>query len=324
MEKARCNILVWGLLSTGSSALIDILREYDNIHFIPGEFDDFRAPGRIADQLVLPKSENFNRINNITGFKSKYTLILKLIKKIIRGEIKTGKVLLNQLLTIQMRFNQLSLLQRLNEQLTPEISLDEKIGFVSNWINEIGNFKNENKDFVLYNQPLTPSIETKIWKQVFSPFKFICVYRDPKDQIAEIIRNGALYAPFGAPWMNHGGLALESIYGRSRKSAIQIHVEAIKKRMEWIDHLRSELDPEMFLMIDFEGLILNYSKYRNILENFIGNIKPNPAMFKQYFNPEIAKKKIGIYREFISEDELLTIMPLEKWYLRNISTNLKG
>lgn len=317
MEKTKCNILVWGLVSTGSSALIDVLREYDNIHIIPGEFDDFRAPGRIADQLVFPKSEKFNRISDVKGNKSKYPVIFGLLKRILRGEINSVNKLIDYNKPIQIRSKQLILLKQLNEKLISAVSYDEKLDLVSNWIKELGQFKNEQKEFVLFNQPLTPSIETSIWKPVFSPFKFICVYRDPKDQLAEIIRKDTLYAPYGAPYMNHGGLVLESIYGRSRKSAVTFHVEAIKKRMEWIDKLKTELSKDELLLIDFEGLIKNYDNYRKIIENFIGDLNPNPHKYMKYFNPSNAEKNIGIFNSILKDEDLMELKALEDWYNRN-------
>lgn len=319
MEKTKCNILVWGLVSTGSSALIDVLREYDNINIIPGEFDDFRAPGRIADQLVFPQSEKFNRISDVKGNKSKYPVILGILKRILKGEINSVSKYVDYITPIQIRAKQLVLLKQLNEKLISTVSYNEKIDLVSNWIKELGQFKNEQKEFVLFNQPLAPSIETRIWKPVFSPFKLICVYRDPKDQLAEIIRKGTLYAPYGAPNMNHGGLVLESIYGRSRKSAVTFHIEAIKKRMEWIDKLKTELSHDELLLIDFEGLINNYENYRKIVENFIGDLNPNPHKYLKYFNPLNALKNIGIYNSILLDEELQKIKPLEDWYNRNIN-----
>jgi len=51
MNKERSNILIIGTLASGSSALVDMLREYDNINALPREFDNFRRPGFVYDQL---------------------------------------------------------------------------------------------------------------------------------------------------------------------------------------------------------------------------------------------------------------------------------
>lgn len=321
MEKAKCNILVWGLVSTGSSALIDVLREYDNIHIIPGEFDDFRAPGRIADQLVFPQSEKFNRISDVKVNKSKYPVIFGLLKRIVKGEINSVSKYVDYITPVQIRAKQLVLLKQLNEKLISTVSYKEKIDLVCTWIKELGQFKNKQKEYVLFNQPLTPSIETKVWKPVFSPFKFICVYRDPKDQLAEIIRKGVLYAPYGAPYMNHGGLALECIYGRSRKSAIRLHIEALKKRMEWIDSLKTELNRDEFLLIDFEGLINDYENYRKIVEKFVGGLNPDPDKYMKYFNPVNARKNMDIYKSYLEEKDLTELKPLEEWYVMTKNSN---
>ncbi len=314
LKKSKINILVVGLLSTGSSALVDMLREYEDIHVIQNEFNDYRAPGLVADQLCNQEDNNFlNEIGKLTKFKNRIKLIYSIFP-IMRWEISTIKGINKRFKSNLQRIKQLNALKRLNSKLVSTISIEEKIGHTNQWIQEIGDLNNRNKKFVLFDQPLLTAINVKIWKEVFYPFKLIIVYRDPKDQLAEIIKNGKLYAPYGAPNVSSGGVTLETIYGRNRKAAMTIHIEAIKKRFEWIDSLQNELDGNNFLLVDFEGLVNNYEVYKTVIEKFIGNNGQYHIKPKIYFDPINAQKSIGLHREYLNNDELETLADLGKWY----------
>ncbi len=321
MIKTKTNILVVGLLSTGSSALVDLLREYEDIHVIQNEFNDFRAPGLVADQLGSQGDNDFlNEIGKLTTLKNRIKLIYSIFP-ILRWEIGTIKGIKGRFKNNLLRIKQINALNRLNSKLDSTISVKDKIDHANHWIQEVGNINNRNKEFVLFDQPLLTAINIRIWKKVFYPFKLIIVYRDPKDQLAEIIKNGNLYAPYGAPNVNSGGVTLETIYGRNRKAAMTIHIEAIKKRFEWIDSLQNQLDENNFLLVDFEGLVNCYDKYKTVIQNFIGNNGQNHVNPKIYFNPKNATKNIGFYREYLNNDELDTLADLEKWYSDTIEKN---
>lgn len=321
MKKDKTNILVVGLLSTGSSAIVDFLREYDDIHIIQNEFNDFRAPGLVADQLDNQQDNEFlNEIGKITSLKSRIRLIYGIFP-ILKWEIRTITELKHRFKFNLLRIKQLNALKRLNEKLVSAISVEDKIRQANLWIREVGRLNNSNKEFVLFDQPLLSAINTSVWKKVFNPFKLIVVYRDPKDQLAEIIKKGILYAPYGSPYVNYGGVALETIFGRNRKSAITIHIEAIKKRFEWINILRNELDDDSLLLVDFEGLIDNYSEYKIAIESFIGIKNQNISKNKVHFDPVNAIESIGIYTKYLKEDELQLLSGLEKWYSITIQKN---
>jgi len=321
MNNNRVNILVVGLLSTGSSALIDILREYSNINTLPGEFNDFRAPGLVADQLKSAPYYINNEINRLITIKGKIRWVYNIFP-FLNPKFSIFKGVRDRYKYSMLRLKQLSLLEKLNSKIISEKSLEEKFKFSNEWIREVGNIEGENKDYIIFNQPLLPSIETNVWKKVFNPFKLIIVYRDPKDQLAEIIKKGNLFAPFGDSNLNLGGVTLETIYGRSRDGALRMHIDAIKRRFEWIDSLKKDLKSEEFLLVDFEGLIYNYPKYRNKIEDFIGNLSADKEKRKMYFDPENAKLNIGIYSQFLSLEEQKTLKELNRWYETSIKENL--
>jgi hypothetical protein len=121
--------------------------------------------------------------------------------------------------------------------------------------------------------------------------------------------------------MNHGGVAIENFYERNRNGALRYHIDAIKKRYDWIDKLKKELDSNDFLLIDFEGLVKNYIEYRFIIENFIGNIKYNHKKHKKYFDPMNAVKNIGIFRESLDRIEIRSLDDLEIRYKEMLKNN---
>jgi hypothetical protein len=325
MDEEKVNILVFGLLSTGSSALFDLFREYDNINIIPGEFDDFRAPGLVADQLSHENSIDFpNKIDNITGFRRKIRLVSQIlpILKFIKSPFALKGVLTRYHFSL-IRYKQINLLKKLNKELKANIPYTDKIQAARRWIKDVGNIQGKNKDFVVFNQPLLTGVDTRIWQEVFSPYKLICVYRDPKDQFADIIKNNRLVLAYGAPTVNSAGVILETIYGRNRKGAIDFHIDAMKKRLEWLDSMRKELNTDNFLLIDFEGLVTKYDQYKMVIENFIGinaeyHVKP-----KSFFSPGNGLKGIGIFEQYLDPTEKESLSELGKWYKNMNHSNSK-
>ncbi|HET6559129.1 MAG TPA: hypothetical protein VFG54_17540, partial [Prolixibacteraceae bacterium] len=219
------------------------------------------------------------------------------------------------------RLRQLLLLEKLNQKLKSDITYEEKIKHANNWIKEVGNINLKNKKFVVYNQPLEMGIEQGIWTAVFDPYKLICVYRDPKDQLADIVRRGYLSASYGGPFMTIAGVNSEVIYGRDRKGAFKFHVDAIKKRMDWIDLMKKNLDPDKFLLVDFEGLVNNYEAYKSVIEDFIGDLKAHHTFKKKFFNPDRSKENTEIYQNILSGDELEQLMELDSWYKQTVQNN---
>lgn len=126
MEHAKYNILVTGLLVTGSSALIGMLKEYDNINIIPGEFDDFRAPGLVADQLRFYKNNEFcSEIERLTAFRLKAKLLYNALPIFNWKEFKI-KGVQNRLKFSLTRIRHLMLLKQINKILCTNITIQDK------------------------------------------------------------------------------------------------------------------------------------------------------------------------------------------------------
>lgn len=321
MNRERCNIIIKGSTSSGSSAVFDLLREYENINIISGEFDDFRAPGLVEDQLTESSSIDYpNRIDEITRIKSlKLRFVYKVVPKIIWKNEWDNKIFryLKHKNKIK-RLNQIYFLEELNKKLKSDISFEQKLQLSHQWIQSIGNIDSLHKDFALFDQAFNPCSDINIWTKVFKPFKLICVFRNPKDQLADLIKRNALFVPFRSPKMTGTADNIMFIYGRDRKGMVKFLIDAIKKRLELFDYLENVLPPEEILLIDFESLINNYDVSKSVIETFIGDLKYKHNFQKKFFDPDVARNSIDIYRNYLKEEDFNELSELNDWYLKRI------
>lgn len=325
MIKERTNLLVMGTLASGSSALIDMLYEYENINVLRYEFNDFRRPGFVSDQLSYDSSIDYPNVidKKIKFTNDRWKMIYKSsVWKLIPGKTldyiwekdfrnKKLKAYKNSLTELF----QIVFLKDLSESLKSGISFAEKIEIANKWIRRVGSIFPSRYDFTLFNQPLHPWSDPEIWTRVFTPFKLICVYRDPKDQLAEMIRRDIAFSPFRCSQLSYGQFNITSIYGNDRKGRLKFLTDALSRRLEKIDEWLKVIEPDKILFVDFEGLANNYDFYETRIEQFIGNIDGKHKFKKKYYNPEVAKKNsIGIYKNYLNEDELKDLSSLEAWY----------
>jgi len=326
MSKQTINILVNGILYSGSSALKDLIREYDNIGYFPNEFDDFRAPGLIADQLKDDSLEYPNEINKITKFKRLRAKIVYKLFPINPLSEKFYNRTFNHIVFFRNRLNnnkRIHYLKTLSGKLDKNFSLDKKIDLTKNYIQQIGSIYAKHKDYLLFDNPILTTTDVSVWSKVFKPFKLIFIVRDPRDQLADIIKQGLLYVPYGSPYMNLAGANIEAIYGRNRFGAIKFFSDAIKARMEGIERLERILHKEDILVMDFEGLIEEYDKYKSVLEKFLNVDSSGHINKNRYLIPEDSKNNIGIFENILHENEIKELDDLQKWYIKRLK-NIKN
>jgi hypothetical protein len=333
MLKEKTNILIMGTLASGASALVDMLKEYENINVLPYEFNDYRRPGFVADQLSFNSSIDYpNVIDQEISFENhKWELVYKssiwklfsrsAFKKVWDKDWKIKK--LNDYKNSLISLYQINYLKELNKNLKSDIPFEEKIHLSNLWIKQIGNIYPARYDFTLFNQPLHPWADLDIWTKVFKPFKLIWVYRDPKDQLAEMVRRDIIFSPFRSAQLSYGQFNIVSIYGNDRKGRMKFLSDALQKRHERIDQWLRVLKHDQVLLIDFEGLVNKYDIYKSEIEQFL-DITDDKHKFKNiYFNPEVAlKNSIGIFSKYLSEEELADLAELEFWYNEKLSKSI--
>jgi hypothetical protein len=314
-----------GTLASGSSALIDMLYEYENINVLRYEFNDYRRPGFVSDQLSYESSIDYPNVidKNIKFTNKRWEMIYKshiwkLIPEKVLNNIWEKDFQNRKLRAYKNSLTELfqtEFLLDLSRSLKSDISFEEKIQLSNEWIKRAGSIFPSYYDFTLFNQPLHPWSDPEIWTSVFKPFKLICVYRDPRDQLAEMIRREIDFSPFRSSELNYGQFNIASIYGNDRKSRLKFLKDALKKRLEKIDKWSTVIEPRQILFVDFEGLINNYNDYETRIEQFLGNIQGRHKFRMKYFNPEVGRKRgIGIYKTYLNEEELEDLSSLEDWY----------
>jgi len=336
--KERTNLLVMGTLASGSGALFDMLYEYDNINVLRYEFDNYRRPGFVSDQLSVETATDYPNVidQNIRFTNSRWEFIFrhnlwklipqKSLDKIWEKDYPASKLKAYKDSLTELYHN--VFLQDLSRNLRSDISFDEKIQLAAEWIKKIGSTFPSRYDYTLFYQALHPWSDPLIWSRVFNPFKLIIVYREPKDQIAEMVRREIVFSPFRDSKLSFGQFNITSIYGNDRSGRIKFVTDALEKRVERIDNWQQVIEPGRILFVDFDGLVNNYDEYEAMIEQFIGNISGKHKLRHKYYNPENAKKNsLGIYRKYLTEKEQNELEPLCIWYrkmLKQFSPVLKG
>lgn len=321
MTNTRTNILICGTFRSGSHALVDLFSEYDNIGIYPVEFDEFRAPGMVADQLdeemKLDWPSHISKTLYLPKLKS------RIAEQLLSSSIlqkKALRKLLNNFEPIRKRvisFEKRRKLLALDHLLKTSVSQEEKLKATRDWIQNIGEihtFGDSRFSFFLFDQPLTLSTNIEIVKKVFEPFKMICSLRNPKDQMANLTRDRFIFRPYGAPRINWGLMMLESKYSRKRLGAFKMFVDDITKRYERIKIIEDALGPDNFKVVSFESLVNDYDNSVADLERFVGLQSKHHINQKKYFNPEISAKNIGYHSQYLKPEEYAMLKDLERMY----------
>ena len=304
----KTNILVSGLHYSGSSAVYDLLKEYENVGFVPGEFDEFRRPGMILDHLA-------GRIN--TSYPSRLTAYYK--SKALKAHLYTfirNVILLKRpqsIVKLPYRFirdyKRYKPLKKLDIDLESS-GYDSKLRHVKVWLNNLQNMFAKDKTHVVFDQPLLHAQNLDYWPQVLRPFKLILIYRDPRDQFTDLLNNHHLFLDYySAPT---GGIA--EIYGGDRQGAFAYNIDAIKARLKAIDEIIYKLEEDEVLLVNFNHLAKDYDLQKKRIENFLG-LKPEDhnQEFK-FFNPEVSSKNVGIHKNKLNTDDLEQLSELIDWY----------
>lgn len=321
MAIERTNILICGVSRSGSQSLVDLFSEYNNIGIYPGEFDYFRAPGMVADQLDEELKKDWDSfIQQALHPRTRKSRIARrlfsnpLIQKLHSNRLVPNIAPIKRHIDIARLHNKLISLDRM---LQSSASQDDKLKATKEWIKSVGQTYctgDSKYRYFLFDQPLTLSTNIDVVKKVFEPFKMICSLRDPKDQMANVIKDGYLMLPYGAPKMNWGGDFLQAQYGRTRKGAFKMWLNDISLRYKRTDTLEKQLGSDRFKVINFESLVKDYDNTVADLESFLGLKPENHINQKKYFNPQVSIKNVGYHAHYLEPEEYELLKELESKY----------
>lgn len=128
----------------------------------------------------------------------------------------------------------------------------------------------ESNEFLILDQFLSCGIaDINLFKQYLDNFKWIAVYRDPRDRFAALKRNPKM------------------------KENPQMFIDWYKQSVEPY----TKINDHDFKLLRFEDLILNYKKTVSDVEKFIGLRSEQHNRKLEFLNPDISIKNVGLYKK---------------------------
>lgn len=299
------NVIIHGLHSSGSSAVLNYLREFNaQLTIVSGEFDTFRRAGMVGDTVLhFDDPETYQTIldkylehygSSILKDMLLYYLTLVNYKKIIK--YGTGYL-------YKYRREQIKLLQRLNIELNESTHQTERVEKCREWIQNVGSLFSNKKDGskIVFDHAIDRFEHQELWPEVFKPFKLIVVYRDPRDQFTDLIRRNHLYWELGYPRsfdsrcsIYHAN-SIQAIYGRSRPASLRLFIDALNKKYDAIERIYQSHRGQV-MILDFESFILKHDMVKELVNTFI-DLDSVHQMKSKYLNINNSSQNIGIYKD---------------------------
>ncbi len=311
-------VFIAGLGATGSSAVVDLLKEVKSYFVFESEFRLFVDPGgliNLRNALVENWSiyqtdiaiKNFlimvRRLN--TRFISPYS-ILGHSKHFDKEFIIQSKKYIDRLLDFEYRglwygidtllkrqLNKYSLFYR-NKFITEPIYVGKKLSdkdfnqITNDYIKSLINYciKKNQKQHFCFNENFSSMYPFKILNMAPNA-KMLVVLRNPKDVFATLKNTKFCFIPEKLSEFIKWELA---IYNRW----IEIEKE-IKKR-----------DPNgmTIKIIIFEDLISNYDQLVPELFEFLNVQEQDHVLKKNFLKPQVSIKNVGLWRKVLSKDEI--------------------
>jgi hypothetical protein len=312
MNKTRQNILVSGLGWSGSSALIDLFREYDNIVIVPGEFDDFRRPGLIGDLIESGNSQNIKSVITkswrLLSIKRRLYYTLQLCFPFLFKSYFSNnkeKLRIQTLNVLKQDVEERRAYKKAITKIIQTKSQRERTQIANSWITELGDYYSSNADYIVYDQPIRHEFHSQIWPLVFHPCKTIFVYREPKDQLANIFKFSPWYFSYTS-----------RLYGNETKNDVEFFCDVLFNRIQCIEKSYNEQGENYIMLISFEDLVQKYDESVSRIEKFLGTSNRYHNKKNAFFKPEESKNNIGIYKEYLKKEHYMFVRNIEKWYLR--------
>lgn len=274
-------VLVAGFLWSGSSAVRDFLCDYDCFGTKPGEFDEFRRPGKVGDHLQ-------GRIS------------LMYPSTLPRGYFSDLKTVLSWILAPRPFCPLVALKDyRATRELSsilgdPKIEHGEKLEAARVWLDKLHRLYAPGKHLIL-DQPLLWGQHSDVWPDLMEPWKLIAVIRDPRDQLAETMRNNHLFYHFRSNDAD--------IYGGGRDGAVTYFIKTLEARIRHFQTIRKTFGPSRVMTVKFEDLVYRTTYVRPKVEAFLGIAENCQLKKTRAFVPTVSMANVGIWHDWLYSAE---------------------
>ena len=324
----NCNcVIVAGYFYTGSSAVVDLLKEYRGAVEINTEFRLIKDPYGLND-LRYNIVEHWDPLNSDNAIKdflwlAKHLGHINTKYSLVRGlDYSNDKVFGDLFMTETLRYIESitdyqysgswwftdfkqSKIERLKEKTLKAINhpvehfmffshctSDEFDINTTQYLENLLGLSSENKEsFVILDQGFSAQNVQNLNK-FFKKAKMIIVDRDPRDVYSEMI----------------DGVGLISNQIKKTRNA-ELFVKWYKAY-----HSCESAEPDNILHIRFEDLVSNYTETVNLIESFLGLEQQNHISKKKYLNVDISQNNIGKWKNILNREEILTLMELKDYF----------
>jgi hypothetical protein len=310
-------IFIAGLGATGSSAVIDLLKEVKSYFVFENEFRLFVDPGGLLNlhdaivrnwsiyqtDVAIKNYKNFVKAIN-SRFKSPYSTLghnkylddelIMQTKRYTDNLIELEYIGLwygiDHLIKRQLyKFKWFTRQRFISHPIyvAKQLSDADFNEITGDYINSLVDYclKKYNADHFCFNENFSCMFPTKILNMV-PESKMIIVIRDPRDVYATAVKNKWPAAPF-------------------RKEDFLKWELAIFNRWMNIQEKLNKLDPteKKYKVIKFEELIEDYDRLLPQLLNFCGAAKADHKEKKKFLIPERSIKNVGLWKSTLKENE---------------------
>jgi hypothetical protein len=291
------NILCIGGWLTGNSAILDYLDGSEEISYVRSDFDLLRQENGIYDlinttdkskKLKIASKLYFQVLNDL--YNSVKFRISLYTKYIFKGRSYRRNKLIFRRYDSSILFNIYFLFIIIRFILRLKIKHDiNEVNYWSSWVKNSAYIMNKKKtNICLYCNPIyanyTKNDYNFTWCKIFTPFKVICVYRNPYDQLADILRiDGHLQTE---PYRFFDNTSDHN----PAKRVLTVMKSLHKMRID----LSNKLTSDKLLIISFDDFIKHNQLVSNKINNFL-EIEESSFIKNKYlkFNFKMSEKNLG-------------------------------
>ncbi len=314
-------VLVLGYGWSGSSAVVDLLKEYTSTFQIPIEFRLIKDPHGLMD-LRTALIDNWDLLNVDIAIKDFIWFANKLNQDRKKFPCKAGlgynsalngrfmqatNEFIKEIASVNYRGNwfyfdyykssfrlfrerlliKTGLIKDANQKMYySNISADEFDYLAKQYIDSIFPELSDKEQYLVLDQAVPPQ-NPLLANHFFNEYKIIIVGRDARDNYCDLINQHAL------------------IGDELRKQ------KDIGFYKNWFLRLRINLPKyeknDNILYISFENLVKEYNKEVKKIEGFIGLSDHDHIEKKSYFNPKESSKNIGIWKKYREQEVIQKI-----------------
>lgn len=308
-------VLVLGYGWSGSSAVIDLLTEYDKVDLVQTEFRLIKDYGGLID-LRYHLVENWDQLNAdlaikefawfskclgtvSKGFpvrfglgysksisKDYFTETEKYISKIAPVKHK-GHWFYFDYSKSKPRLFKEKALRKLGRKKPFEedmyysgISAEQFDALSKEYINSLFKQNDKGNNIVILDQAV-PTQNLDSASHFFDDYKIIVVDRDARDIYCDLVNANGLIGP--ELGKNNDVSFYKDWFLRNRNR-------------------EQKFDKSKVQFISFEELINSYDETVKKIESFVGLNETDHVKKKQFFNPDVSKKNIGIWKNYNNQD----------------------